>query len=96
MDEAFRVLKSGGRLAISDIVMTAELPKSIKDDLDELYTGCISGASSIEGLRQMLTRSGFLNITIEPKDESKTFIKEWVSGQNIEDFIISALIQGEK
>jgi SAM-dependent methyltransferase len=96
MDEAFRVLKSGGRLAISDIVMTAELPNLIKDDLDELYSGCISGASSIEGLRQMLTRSGFHNITIEPKDESINFIIDWVHGQQIENHIIAAVIKGTK
>lgn len=96
MDEAFRVLKSGGRLAISDIVMTAELPNLIKDDLDELYSGCISGASSIEGLRQMLTRSGFQYITIEPKDESINFIIDWVHGQQIENHIIAAVIKGTK
>lgn len=40
--EAFRVLQSGGRLAISDIITTTELPPEIKNDLDELYSGCIS------------------------------------------------------
>ncbi|GAF07364.1 SAM-dependent methyltransferase [Paenibacillus pini JCM 16418] len=40
-NEAFRVLKSGGRLSISDIVTTAELPSEIKSDLNELYSGYI-------------------------------------------------------
>ena len=44
--EAFRVLKPGGRLAISDIVATAELPEDVRGDLS-LYTGCMAGASLI-------------------------------------------------
>lgn len=68
--EAYRVLKPGGRLAISDVVATAELPAEIKNNLDVLYSGCISGAASIEELRSMLQQSGFTQITIERKDES--------------------------
>ncbi len=49
--EAFRVLKPGGRLAISDIVATAELPAEISADL-ALYTGCIAGAEMINKLRR--------------------------------------------
>ncbi len=53
--EAFRVLQPGGRLAISDIVTTAELPTEIKEDMNSL-SGCISGASSISHLEAMLKR----------------------------------------
>ncbi|WP_025691144.1 arsenite methyltransferase [Paenibacillus zanthoxyli] len=94
--EAFRVLQPGGRLAISDIVTTAELPPEIKDDLDQLYSGCISGASSISALESMLKQSGFTDISIEPKDESKAFIKDWVPGSNIENYIVSAVIKAIK
>ncbi|QWU13724.1 Ubiquinone/menaquinone biosynthesis C-methylase UbiE [Paenibacillus sophorae] len=94
--EAFRVLKPGGRLAISDIVTTAELPAEIKADLDQLYSGCISGASSISTLESMLKQSGFTDISIEPKDESKAFIKDWVPGANIENYIVSAVIKATK
>lgn len=94
--DAYRVLKSGGRLAISDIVTTAELPPEIKNDLDELYSGCISGASSIHEIETMLHQSGFHHITIEPKDESKAFIKDWVQGSNIENYIVSAVIKAVK
>ncbi|MNI17901.1 putative methyltransferase YcgJ [compost metagenome] len=94
--EAYRVLQSGGRLAISDIVTTAELPPEIKNDLDELYSGCISGASSIADVEQMLYESGFTEISIEPKDESRTFIKDWVPGANVEQYIVSAVIKAKK
>lgn len=94
--EAFRVLQPGGRLAISDIVTTAELPPEIKNDLNELYSGCISGASSINEVEYMLQQSGFSNISIEPKDESKAFIKDWVPGANIDNYIISAIIKATK
>lgn len=95
-DEAFRVLKSGGRLAISDIVTTAEFPEEIKNDLDVLYSGCISGASSVDEVRAMLIRSGFTDVVVEPKDESKTFIKDWVPGANVENYIVSAVIKAVK
>lgn len=93
--EAFRVLKSGGRLAISDIVITAELPPEIKQSQDAL-AGCISGASSIEALRDMLQESGFSNIIIESKDESREFIKDWIPGAKIDDYIVSAVIKAVK
>jgi arsenite methyltransferase len=94
--EAFRVLKSGGRLAISDIVTTAELPPEIKNDIETMYSGCISGASSIVELETMLKQSGFIDISIEPKDESKEFIKDWVPGTEIEKYIVSAVIEARK
>jgi ubiquinone/menaquinone biosynthesis C-methylase UbiE len=94
--EAYRVLKSGGRLAISDVVTTTELPAEIKNDLGDLYSGCISGASSIEEVEWMLQQNGFTNIVVEPKDESKDFIKDWAPGANVEDFIVSVVIKGVK
>jgi len=94
-DEAFRVLKPGGRLAISDVVTTAELPVEIKEDMDSL-AGCISGASSVDEIREMLTRSGFKNISIEPKDESKEFIKDWIPGADMDDYIVAAVIKANK
>ncbi len=94
--EAFRVLKPGGRLAISDIVATAELPEEGRKDL-VLYTGCMAGASLIKDLERMLTDAGFAQIKIEPKDQSKSFIRESSApGGGIQDFVISATIEAAK
>ncbi|RKX79702.1 MAG: arsenite S-adenosylmethyltransferase, partial [Spirochaetes bacterium] len=87
--ESFRVLKPGGRLAISDIVATAELPEVLKNNM-ALYTACMSGASLIADISSMLTETGFDAITIKPKDESREFIKKWVPGSKIEDYVVSA------
>ncbi len=94
-NDAFRVLKPGGRLAVSDVIATTELPKEVKNDM-ELYSGCISGASSIEELEKMLKKAGFVNIEIKPKDESKEFIREWAPETNIADYICSATIEAVK
>ncbi len=94
-NDAFRVLKAGGRLAISDVVASAPLPEEIKND-KELLIGCMAGASTIDELRRMMEESGFININISPKDESRAFIKDWAPDTNVEDFVISAYIQANK
>ncbi len=93
--EAFRVLKNGGRLAISDVVASIELPQEIRDDL-QLYSGCMAGASHISELEQILADSGFTDIRIAPKDESKEFIKDWAPGRGVEEFVVSATIEAVK
>jgi SAM-dependent methyltransferase len=94
-NEAYRVLKKGGRLAVSDVVATAEIPEDVLKDM-ELYSACVSGASTIDELENMLRTSGFTNIRISPKDESREFIREWSSGANLVDFILSASIEATK
>jgi arsenite methyltransferase len=93
--EAFRVLKPGGRLAVSDVVATAEFPDYIRDDM-ALYSSCVAGASSIREIESMLDRAGFENIRVEPKDESREFIRDWAPGSNIEDYVVSATIEAVK
>jgi SAM-dependent methyltransferase len=93
--DSFRVLKSGGRLAISDIVATAELPEEAKRDL-ALYTGCMAGASLIAELESMLRAAGFERVSITPKDASREFIRDWAPGRRIEDFVVSANIEAVK
>jgi arsenite methyltransferase len=93
--EAFRVLKPGGRLAISDVVASAELPDEIRDDL-ALYSGCMAGASQISELQTILENNGFEKINIAPRDESKDFIKDWAPGRGVEDYVLSATIEAVK
>jgi SAM-dependent methyltransferase len=94
-EEAFRALKPGGRLAISDVVAVAPLPDEIKND-PELYTGCIGGASPIDELEHMLKEAGFTDIHIQPVDEGKKLIRDWTPGMNAEDFVVSATIEAVK
>jgi len=93
--EAYRVLKPGGRLAISDIVATASLPYEVQNDMT-LLTGCMSGASQLNDLEALLKNSGFTQLEIKPKEDSKQFIRHWAPGSKIEDFIVSATIEAIK
>src|ERR1051325_8209680 len=94
-NEAFRVLKAGGRLAVADVVATAPLPDEIKADW-AAYTRCMSGASQVTEIERMLRASGFENIKIVPKDSSRFFIREWLPGKKIEDYLVSATIEAVK
>lgn len=93
--ETFRVLKPGGRLAISDVVASTELPADMKSDL-ALYSGCMAGASLISELQAMLENCGFEQIEIAPRDESKEFIRDWAPGRGVEDYVISATVEAIK
>jgi arsenite methyltransferase len=93
--EAFRVLKTGGRLCISDLVTGAPLPEETRQDV-ALHCGCLAGASVVEDLKAALAAAGFSGVTIQPKDESREFIKEWAPGLQLEEVIVSALIEAVK
>lgn len=93
--EAYRVLKPGGRLAISDVVATAPLPEEVQSDL-RLLSACISGAANLDTLQAILADAGFTKVLIKPVEESREFIREWEPGSQLEDFVLSASIQAEK
>lgn len=93
--EAWRVLKPGGRLAISDVVASTELPACMQDD-PYLHAACVAGASLTEELETWLADAGFVDIRIRPKDESRHFIKDWVPGAGVEDYVLSATIEAIK
>lgn len=93
--DAFRVLKPGGRLAISDMVATAPLPDEIQKDL-ALLTACIGGAATIEDTEDMLEEAGFQDIKIKPNKKSGDFIREWIPGKSVEDYVASAYIEAVK
>ncbi|ODU25264.1 MAG: arsenite S-adenosylmethyltransferase [Verrucomicrobia bacterium SCN 57-15] len=93
--EAFRVLKPGGRLAVSDIVALAPIPDELRKDW-ELNTGCVAGASLVDDLKAMLNQAGFANIRIVRKGESREIISGWFPGRKAEDFVASASIEAMK
>lgn len=93
--DAFRVLRPGGRLAIADVVATAELPEDMKND-PRLHSGCVAGAAMLDDLAAMLRAAGFERIRIGPKDESREFIRDWAPGRGVEDYVVSASIEAVK
>lgn len=94
--EAYRVLKPGGRLAISDIMATAPLPEEIKKDL-ELLSACVGGAETLADTEQMLRKAGFRDIRIEPNNSRELF-RQWhpANSKNVADYVISATIKAVK
>ena len=62
--EAFRVLKPGGRFAVSDVVVAGEVPPAIRRSV-ELWIGCVAGALSEDDYRQKLAAAGFIDVTVE-------------------------------
>ncbi len=63
--EAFRVLKPGGRFAVSDVVVQGAMPDAVRRDL-ELWVGCVAGALEVEEFKTLLAASGFSDVSIEP------------------------------
>jgi arsenite methyltransferase len=93
--EAFRALVPGGRLAVSDVVMTAPIPGEIREDPDSLVA-CVSGASTVEALEGMLADAGFVDVEVAPKDDSAEFISEWDEERDLSEYVVSATIEGQK
>jgi len=93
--EAYRVLREGGRLAISDVVAVKPIPDELRRNMDT-HCGCIAGAAVACDVERMLKEAGFANVTIGLKQESKAFIKDWFPGSGCEDYVISASIEAWK
>ena len=93
--EACRVLKPGGRVAVADIVRTAELPPDLAADL-AAHGGCVAGAATVAEVESMLRDAGFADIRVRPKDASRSFIRDWTPGGNAAEYVVSASIEAVK
>jgi arsenite methyltransferase len=63
--EAFRVLKPGGRFAVSDVVVRGEIPAAVRRSM-ELWVGCVAGALEEQEYRRLLAEAGFVDVGVEP------------------------------
>ena len=89
--EAFRVLRPGGRFAVSDVVVRGEVPEAIRRSM-ELWAGCVAGALSESDYRAKLAAAGFTGIDIEVTrvydgDAARAFL----AGEGFDDSVIAAV-----
>jgi len=91
--EAFRVLKPGGRLAISDVVAIAPIPAELRTQAMAL-AGCIAGAELLDDVRGMLAQAGFTRVDVNIAPRSAEIVGGWLPGA--EKFIASATIEARK
>jgi arsenite methyltransferase len=85
LSEAYRVLKTGGRLAIADIVALKEISEDVKKSA-EMWVGCIAGALPTNEYKSILSKVGFKNIEISPANVyTKDVIENIKKGKNIKD-----------
>lgn len=93
--EAFRVLKPGGRFAVSDVVTRGEMPAEIRKSV-LLWVGCVAGALEENEYRSKLASAGFENIEIEPTRVYRVEdAREFLSGQNIDVDAIAPQVDGK-
>ena len=103
--EAFRVLKPGGRLAVSDVVTRGEIPPEIRRNM-LLWAGCVAGALEENEYRQKLAEAGFKDIEIEPTrifraEDALSFLEDKeidiaAYGSQIDGKFMSAFIRARK
>jgi SAM-dependent methyltransferase len=91
--EAFRVLRPGGRLAISDVVATGPIPVDLQNQAAAL-AGCVAGAAPLDEVRAMLAAAGFVDIEVKIAPRSAEIVGSWLPG--IEKFVASATIEARK
>lgn len=91
--EALRVLKPGGRLAISDVVAIAPIPPELQTQAAAL-AGCIAGATPLDELEAMLGRVGFVDIKVTIAPRSAEIVDSWLEGAS--KFIASATIEARR
>lgn len=93
--EVYRALRPGGRVAISDIVASHALPDTLARDT-LAFAGCIAGAASVDSMRSMLQDAGFVDVRVDVREDSKSFIRDWAPGTNAELYVASANITARR
>jgi len=104
--EAFRVLRPGGRLAVSDLVFRKPVPEALRSDL-ELWAGCVAGALHEDEYRAKLAAAGFVDVTITPtrvytREDAKEALGSCCSDatggalDQLENALMSAFIRASK
>ena len=93
--EAFRALRPGGRLAVSDVVAREKLPDEVTQDLS-LYSGCLAGATVQSELVHILNEAGFQEISIKPKGNTDQVISSWEEKRGFESRVFAAEVMAVK
>lgn len=105
--EIFRVLKPGGKVAVSDLALLKTLPEKVSEMAAALI-GCVAGAALVQDVKTMLKAAGFSNITLTPKPDyvklmvetNDALYKEMTTalpeGQHMEDYVVSLSISANK
>ncbi len=92
-NEAFRILKSGGRIMVSDKVLLADLPEKILQS-SEMYAGCIAGALKKEDYMNKINKSGFKNITVLREDPVN--LLDYIDSDKVVSGLVEKLPDAEK
>jgi arsenite methyltransferase len=93
--EAFRVLKPGGRLAVSDVVVRGPIPTQIRRSV-ELWIGCVAGALEEQEYRDKLTRAGFEAVDVEPTRIYRVEdAREFLEGAGLDVAAIAPQVDGK-
>jgi SAM-dependent methyltransferase len=93
--EAYRVLKPGGRLAVSDVVVAGEVPAPIRESV-LLWVGCVAGALSEEEYRSKLAAAGFEGVSVEPtRVYSVADAREFLASAGIDVDAIAPQVEGK-
>jgi SAM-dependent methyltransferase len=103
--EAFRVLKPGGRFAVSDVVVRGAVPDAVRRSM-ELWVGCVAGALEEEEFKTLLADTGFTEVSIEPTriyrvDDARAFLQSAgldveVVAKQVDGRFMGAFVRGQK